>query len=305
MRERLRIGTRRSALALWQAEYVASRLAGPGLEIELVKMTTRGDQFLSGPLSEVGGKGLFTREIEEALLRGEVDLAVHSLKDLPAVLPPGLVLAMPPLRDDPRDALCALAGRRLGDLPSGARVGTASLRRSVQLRALRPDLRVEPVRGNVPTRLSKLEAGFDAVILATAGLKRLGLEERITHRFEVSEMVPAVGQGILGLQHREGDKRIAGLVVALGDVETGSCALAERSLLATLGAGCSVPLGGHATIEVGRLKLIALLVDPESGAQHRVEGEADVADAQTLGHRLGGELLAGPARGALPERGPT
>ena len=305
----LRIGTRRSALALWQAEHIAARLleAHPGLSVELVKMTTRGDQFLRAPLSEIGGKGLFTREIEEALLRGEVDLAVHSLKDMPADLAPGLALAAPPTREDPRDALCSDGARPLSALPEGARIGTSSLRRATQLRLLRPDLRIESTRGNVPTRLSKLdrnglEGGLDGVVLAAAGLRRLGLEARIGQRFEVSEMVPSVGQGILGLERRADDARVAELLAPLGDAATDACARAERALLASLGAGCTVPLGGHAVLKGQRLRLVGLLIDPATGARQRVEGEGPLAEAEALGQRLGASLLSGPARGVLGVR---
>lgn len=303
MADRVRIGTRRSALALWQAEHIAGLLsaANPGLSVELVKMTTQGDRFLAGPLSEVGGKGLFTREIEEALLREEVDLAVHSLKDLPAATASGLRLAAPPPREDARDALCTRGGRPLAALGPGARVGTSSLRRALQLGRLRPDLRIEPVRGNVPTRLTKLEGegGLDGVMLAAAGLSRLGLSQHIGEIFDPAVMLPAVGQGILGLEHREGDWRMAERLKALGDEATAVCARAERALLESLGAGCTVPLGGYATYQGGRVRLEGLLLDPASGAAQRVVGEGGAAEAVALGHRLGAELLAGPARAAL------
>ncbi len=223
MTVRLRLGTRRSALALWQADHITGllRAAHPALEVELVKMTTQGDRFLKAPLAEIGGKGLFTREIEDALLQKEIDLAVHSLKDLPAQVPEGLVLAVPPPREDPRDALCAKEGWTLQTLPPGARVGTASLRRAVQLRAVRPDLKIEPVRGNVPTRLSKLGEGLDGVVLAAAGLRRLGLEGHVSEWLEVSTLLPAVGQGILGLEHRAGEGWVADLLAPLGDPDTG------------------------------------------------------------------------------------
>ena len=307
MKHLLRIGTRRSALALWQAEHISARLreVHPGLEVELVKMTTKGDQFLSAPLREVGGKGLFTREIEDLLLSGEIDLAVHSLKDLPSALPPGLVLAPPPPREDPRDALCTRNGQQLADLPQGARVGTASLRRFVQLLAARPDLRIEPIRGNVPTRLGRLDGSepLDGVVLAAAGLRRLGLERHIGQAFSAREMVPAVGQGILGLELREGDACVAALVAPLGDAGTAVCATAERALLASLGAGCSVPMGGHAWLLGDALHLEALLGDPTTLACQRVAGCGVAADAVTLGESLGAALLAGPLRHVLqPER---
>jgi hydroxymethylbilane synthase len=302
--ERLRIGTRRSALALWQAEHVAALLRGakPDLEIELVRMTTQGDRFLHEPLAAMGGKGLFVREIEEALLRGEVDLAVHSLKDLPAGTPAGLRLARPLKREDPRDALVAREGQRLDDLPRGARVGTSSLRRNVQLRAIRPDLRMVPIRGNVQTRLGKTlgpaasgEELLDAVVLALAGLKRLGLEGSVTEALEPARCLPAVGQGILAIQHRDGDDRARALLEPFGDPATEVAARAERALLEALGAGCDVPLGGYATLgEAGdRLTLTAVLGDPQTAKLHRVQRQGPPASAEQLGREAARELLAG------------
>jgi hydroxymethylbilane synthase len=300
----LRIGTRRSALALWQARHVAGLIeaAAPGrFRVELVEIVTGGDRFQTGPLPTGGGKGLFTKEIEEALASGAVDLAVHSLKDLPASLGPGLVLAQPPPREDARDALCTRGGRKLAELPRGARVGTSSLRRTVQLRALRPDLELVPVRGNVPTRLERLdEAGLHGVVLAAAGLRRLGLAERISEFFDPHLVVPAVGQGILGLEHRAGDSRVADALAPLADARTHACAQAERSLLGVLGVGCTVPMGAHAWWEGEALRLEAVLVDPESGAQQRVTGVDHPSRAADLGSRLGRELVSGPLAHAIP-----
>jgi hydroxymethylbilane synthase len=304
LKKPLRIGTRRSALALWQAEHVATLLRGAnaalGLEVELVQMTTKGDRFLHEPLAAIGGKGLFVQEIEEALLRGEVDLAVHSLKDLPAESPSGLRLARPPKREDPRDALVAREGRGLADLPKGARVGTSSLRRNVQLRALRPDLQMVPVRGNVQTRLAKTlgpgasgEGLLDAVVLALAGLKRLGLERHVTEALDPARCVPAVGQGILGLQHREGDDRVRALLEPFGDGPTDLAAQAERALLRQLGGGCYVPLGGYATVDGDRLTLKAVLGDPETLRLYRAERQGPSANAERLGREAAQELLAG------------
>ena len=202
----VRIATRRSALAMWQARHVSGLLTArePGLEVQLLELMTRGDRILDVPLAEVGGKGLFVKEIEDALLRGDAQIAVHSMKDLPAVEPPGLVIAAVPVREDPRDALVS-HGKKLSELPHGARVGTASLRRSAQLQALRPDLQIETIRGNVATRLRKIDEGFDAVVLAYAGLRRLGLADKVTQVFSTEEMLPAVAQGALAIEARQDD----------------------------------------------------------------------------------------------------
>ncbi|HUB08054.1 MAG TPA: hydroxymethylbilane synthase [Myxococcales bacterium] len=294
----LRIGTRRSALALWQANHVAGllRAGHPGLEVTLVEITTQGDRFLQAPLAEVGGKGLFVQEIEQALLRGEVDLAVHSLKDLPAEMPAGLVLAAPPPREDPRDALVSRHGAGLAALPEGARVGTSSLRRAVQLRARRRDLRIVSIRGNVQTRLERaVGAGkdpLDAVVLAQAGLTRLGLHGQVSESLDPDAFVPAVGQGILGLQRRVDDRRVAALVGPLGDRDAEVAARAERALLARLGAGCHVPLGGYAR-QGDRVKLVAMLGDPETLQLHRVEREGPAGEAERVGREAADALLAG------------
>lgn len=303
----LRIGTRRSALALWQAEHVAERLrsAHPGLEVSLVQMSTLGDRFLGRPLAEVGGKGLFVQEIEAALVRGEVDLAVHSLKDLPSESPLGLILAPPPRREDARDALVSRTGQRLAGLPQGARIGTSSLRRAVQLRAQRPDAVVVPIRGNVQTRLDHTlgpsEEPLDAVVLALAGLRRLGLERHVAEALPLELFVPAIGQGILGVQQREADDHVRELLLPLADPETDLCARAERSLLARLGAGCHVPLGGHARLRGGRLSLLALLGDPASERSWRIEREAPSHAAERLGREVAEELLAGDGARLLAE----
>jgi hydroxymethylbilane synthase len=306
MTGRIRIGTRRSALALWQARHVSGLIEAAAPKgcyaIELVEITTGGDRFPAGPLPAGGGKGLFTHELEEALLGGAIDLAVHSLKDLPAGLAAGTCLAIPPPREDPRDALCTEGGRTLSQLRRGARLGTSSLRRTVQLRVLRPDLEIVPLRGNVPTRLSRLEdPELDGVVLAAAGLRRLGLANRISELFDPHLLVPAVGQGILGLQHREGDARIAGALAPFGDPRSHACAQAERGVLEALGVGCTVPMGAHAWWEGESLRLEALVVDPESGAQQRVMGADEPARASALGRRLGAELLTGPLAHALAQ----
>ncbi len=302
--EALRIGTRRSALARWQAEHIATLLRSvhPGLEVVIVPMSTKGDRFLGAPLAEIGGKGLFVQEIEQALLRGEVDLAVHSLKDLPAEVPDKLVLARPPPREDPRDALVSRVGSSIGDLPRGARVGTSSLRRAVQIRALRSDLEIVPIRGNVQTRLSRtLGPGdelLDAVVVALAGLKRLGLDESVTEILDPADVVPAVGQGILAIEHRRDDARTSEALAPLGDRDADLAARAERSLLCRLGAGCHVPLGGYA--RVGEtLTLSAVLGDPETGRLYRIETKGPPLDGERIGRAAAEILLASEGARAL------
>jgi hydroxymethylbilane synthase len=306
----VRIGTRRSALAVWQANHVSALLVAhhPGITIELVELSTQGDRMLDGPLAMIGGKGLFVKEIEDVLLRGEVDLAVHSLKDLPGALPEGLVLAAPPPREDPRDALVSRRGETLEALPIGARVGTSSLRRGLQLRALRPDLAIVSVRGNVPTRVAKALDGvqgapngsrFDAVMLAAAGLHRLSLSQHITQLFDVTQFVPAVGQGVLGLEYRRDDGPMAALLTPLADADTAVAAEAERGLLGKLGASCTVPLGGHARVKGREISLSAVVGDPSDGKLFRFERNGDRGSAHALGVSLAEELLRSPAAGIL------
>jgi hydroxymethylbilane synthase len=306
----LRIGTRRSALALWQARHISERLreCHPGIEVSLVEISTQGDRFLSAPLASVGGKGLFVREIEEALLRREVDLAVHSLKDLPADLPEGLLLGPFPEREDPRDALVSRGGLGLKALPVGARVGTSSLRRAVQLRAQRPDLQIFPLRGNVPTRLERTRAqgpdGLDAVVLAFAGLRRLGLAAEVTELLSLEHFVPAVGQGVLGLERRADDLEVRDLLSPLGHPPTALAVRAERALLVRLGAGCTVPLGAHAVLEGSGIRLTALVGDPDTGQLWR-QSELGALDApERLGQRVAEALLAQGAEGVLRRLGP-
>jgi hydroxymethylbilane synthase len=306
----LRIGTRRSALALWQARHISDRLRAlhPGLEVSLVEMSTQGDRFLSASLATVGGKGLFVREIEDALLRGDVDLAVHSLKDLPADVPAGLVLGPSPEREDPRDALVGRGGRNLAALPAGARVGTSSLRRTVQLRALRPDLSVLALRGNVPTRLERTRStgaeGLDAVILALAGLRRLGLAAEASELLPLEHFVPAVGQGVLGLERRADDLEVRDLLAPLDHPPTTLAVRAERALLARLGAGCTVPLGAHAVLEGSGLRMTALVGDPDTGQLWR-QTELGALDApERLGRSVAESLLEQGAEGVLRRLGP-
>jgi hydroxymethylbilane synthase len=290
------IASRGSKLALWQANWVKSRLAEMGRESRIEIIKTTGDKITDVPLAKVGTKGLFTKEIEEALLEERADLAVHSLKDLPTELPPGLVLAGVPVREDARDAI---VGRRLDELRHGATVGTSSLRRAAQLRQLRPDLMVEPVRGNLDTRLRKLDEGrFDAIVLAGAGLKRLGWGDRIAEWLPAEVMCPAVGQGALALESREsgaGQEACA----ALNDPQVQAAVTAERGVLAALGGGCQVPIGAHATVEGGRLRLFAIVAAPDGTEIVCADSEGAVTGAAALGASLGAELLNRGARRIL------
>jgi hydroxymethylbilane synthase len=290
------IASRGSQLALWQAHWVQSQLAAQGLESRIEIIKTTGDKITDVPLAKVGTKGLFTKEIEEALLDGRADLAVHSLKDLPTELPDGLILAAVPPREDPRDAL---VGKRLSELASGARVGTSSLRRSAQLRKLRPDLAIESVRGNLDTRLRKLDEGqFDAILLAAAGLKRLGWANRIAELLEPSAMCSAVGQGALAIETRpEGAGREA--AASLDDAATHTAVLAERAVLRTLGGGCQVPIGAHATIANERLHLTAIVASPDGTELIRAASEGRPDEADALGRTMGEDLLARGARRIL------
>jgi hydroxymethylbilane synthase len=290
------IASRGSQLALWQARWVQARLAGLGHDciIEIIKTT--GDKITDVPLAKVSGKGLFTKEIEEALLDGRADLAVHSLKDLPTELPAGLALAAVPEREDPHDAM---VGKCLADLALGARVGTSSLRRAAQLRNLRPDLAIESVRGNLDTRLRKLDEGqYDAVVLAAAGLKRLGWAGRIAQILASQVMCPAVGQGALAIETRATGVGLEACA-ALDHRETHQAVTAERGLLAALGGGCQVPIGAHATVADGCLKLVALVASPDGSEVVRGEVEGPVEEAEALGRRLGAELLERGARRIL------
>ncbi|PWU03151.1 MAG: hydroxymethylbilane synthase [Terriglobia bacterium] len=290
------IASRGSQLALWQAHWIERQLAEAGIATRIEIIKTTGDKITDVPLAKVGTKGLFTKEIEEALVAERADLAVHSLKDLPTELPEGLVLAGVPPREDPRDAL---VGRRLDDLPRGACVGTSSLRRSSQLRNLRPDLVIEPMRGNVDTRLRKLDEGrYDAIVLAAAALKRLGWGDRIAEVLSPEVMCPAVGQGALGLETRligAGKDACA----ALNDAATCAAVTAERGVLAALGGGCQVPIGAHASVSDGRLHLVAVVASPDGAELVRAGSEGPVSAAASLGRDLGAELLARGARKIL------
>jgi hydroxymethylbilane synthase len=294
----LTIGSRGSKLALWQANWVAGRLRelGEAVRIEVIKTT--GDKILDVALSKVGGKGLFTKEIEEALREGRIDVAVHSLKDMPTEIPPGLKLCAVSEREDPRDAL---AGLRLAELPKGARVGTSSLRRAAQLRLLRPDLRIEPVRGNVDTRLRKLDEGqYDAVLVAAAGLRRLGLEDRIAEVLDAGLMVPAVGQGALAIETRD-EEGAAAACRKLHHAATAAATAAERALLETLGGGCQVPIGAYARLDGEQLTIDGIVLSPAGGRPVRGRCAGPAGEAVLVGRRLGEELLEGGAREILEE----
>jgi len=294
MKTTLRIATRKSALALWQANHVQALLleAHPGLEIELVKIVTQGDRILDRPLSEIGGKGLFLKELERAMLNGEADLAVHSMKDVPASMEEGLVLDAVLPRANPYDALVSRNDLLLADLPAGSRIGTSSLRRKSQLLALRPDLEVTDLRGNVDTRLRKLDEGqYDAIILACAGLERLGLGERITEALQPPDWLPASTQGIIGLQCREEDARTRSLIKPLADADTMVVASAERSVARVLEATCQVPLAVHGVLEDGIVHLTSVVSTPDGKESIWAVGEAPALEAVALGERLAADLL--------------
>ena len=282
------IASRGSQLALWQAHWVREQLAQAGHECRIEVIKTTGDKITDVPLAQVGGKGLFTKEIEEALLEGRADLAVHSLKDLPTELPAGLVLAAVPVREDPRDAI---VGRPLADLPQGATVGTSSLRRAAQLRHLRPDLKIESVRGNLDTRLRKLEAGdYDAIILAAAGLNRLGKTQLVKQVIPAEVMTPAAGQGALGIEIRCGDKKTRELLAFLDDASARATTTCERALLNKLGGGCQVPIGAYAEMRNDTIHLNGLVAHPDGTKVLRET--RDGKDPVRLGEEVGETLLS-------------
>ncbi|WP_349255737.1 hydroxymethylbilane synthase [Methylocaldum sp.] len=295
MPQRIRIATRKSALALWQAEHVAARLraACSDIEVELVKMVTSGDKVLDAPLAKVGGKGLFVKELEEGLLEGTADLAVHSMKDVPAELPEGLHLAAILQREDPRDAFVSLRYPSFDALPPLAKVGTSSLRRQCQIKARFPECEMINLRGNVDTRVSKLDAGqYDAIILAAAGLKRLGLSHRITEILTTNISLPAVGQGAIGIECRRDDIWLNGCLSVLHHEETAICVMAERALNERLNGGCQVPIAGHAELSGERLRLRGVVGTPDGQTLVRGEIEGSRNDPRTLGITLAEDLLA-------------
>lgn len=303
MRKELRIGTRASALALWQANWVKSELEKkyPGMTVTLTKIKTTGDKILDVPLAKVGGKGLFTKEIEEALLRKEVDIAVHSMKDVPTDFPKGLHLACITEREDVRDALIS-NGIELKDLKQGAIIGTSSLRRQTQLCHYRPDLKMEMLRGNVETRIRKQKEGqYDAVILAAAGVKRLGLADNVTEYISEEISIPAIGQGALGIECSIDDKEVNELISFFNHYETSVAVRAERALLKRLEGGCQVPIAGHATVKDGRITLKGLVgsVDGKRIVKDTIEG--DVKEYNKLGTEIAEKLLSQGAREILEE----
>jgi hydroxymethylbilane synthase len=292
--DRIRIGTRGSQLALRQTEIVsdALRAATPGLEIDVIVIKTEGDRRTDVSLEEVGGQGVFVKDIEQALLRGEIDAAVHSLKDMPAVTPGGLTIGAVLERGDPRDALVSGGGLRLAELPPGARVGTDSRRRSVQVLAVRPDLRLESIRGNVDTRVRKAESGeYDAVVLAAAGLERLGLLDRAAEVFDVDVVLPAVGQAVLAVECREDDEATLALLSKVDHAATRAAITAERSYLRRLGAGCRLPVGALADVDGAELRMRAVL-GTEDGRVVRGDLRAAVAEAGALGEGMAERLMA-------------
>ncbi len=282
------IATRESRLALWQAEHVKALLEQRGCQVSLLGMTTQGDQILDRSLSKVGGKGLFVKELEVALQEGRADIAVHSLKDVPMDMPEGFELACVMEREDPRDAWVSPSHARLEDLPQGAVVGTSSLRRTVLLRALRPDLKIEPLRGNLDTRLRKLDEGqYAGIVLAAAGLKRLGLEARIRHIFESNEMLPAAGQGALGIEICSHRADLRALLAPLADAPSWRRVAAERAVSRAMGGSCSMPLAAHATIDNGVLKLRAAWGDPEGSSTLVTAHGQEAADGLQAAEALG------------------
>lgn len=291
----LRIATRESRLALWQAEHVAARLrqTHPDLHVALVPMTTTGDQVLDRTLAQVGGKGLFVKELELALLEDRADIAVHSMKDVPSVLPDTLMLTCMLERADPRDAFVSTQYNRFADLPLGAQVGTASLRRQSQLLALRPDLRISPVRGNVETRLRKLDEGqYAAIVLASAGLTRLGLATRIREYLDVERSIPAAGQGVVGIECRRNDARAQRLCAALNDLDAEHCVRAERAFATRLEGSCQAPIAGFATVTNDQLQLTGLVAAPDGTQVIRKQIKGSRQQGEQLGVQLAEQVLA-------------
>lgn len=290
----IRIATRKSPLALWQAEHVAASLiaAQPHIEVELVTMTTQGDKILDTPLAKIGGKGLFVKELEQGMFDGKADIAVHSMKDVPVELPPGLHLAVIMEREDPRDAFVSNEFDSLDNLPEGSRVGTSSLRRECQLAENRPDLEILPLRGNVNTRLRKLDDGeYDAIILAAAGLKRLGFSERIRMALTTETSLPAIGQGAVGIECRADDERVNTLIAPLHDQPTATRVAAERALNHRLQGGCQVPIAGHAVLNGDQLELRGLVGEVDGSRIIRGNIDGPAADAENLGTKLANDLL--------------
>lgn len=293
MTAEIRIATRRSRLALWQAEHVKAQLEAlyAGLRVSLVPLSTRGDEVLEVSLAKIGGKGLFVKELEAALADGRAEIAVHSMKDVPAELPPGYALAAILEREDPRDAFVSQRHANLAELPPGAVVGTSSLRRQAQIAARHPALEIRPLRGNLDTRIAKLDRGeYAAIVLAAAGLKRLGLQSRIRGLLALEECLPAAGQAALGIECLASRADVLRLVEALGDADAGACVRAEREVNRALGGSCTIPLGAYAQAVGGRLRLRALVASPDGKRFARAEGEGDASRPEELGLRVAGLL---------------
>jgi hydroxymethylbilane synthase len=291
----IRIATRQSPLALWQAEHVAALLvqAFPDVTTELVKMVTRGDKILDAPLAKVGGKGLFVKELEQGMLEGVADIAVHSMKDVPIEFPEGLHLAAILKREDPTDAFVSNQYASLSELPPNARIGTSSLRRECQLKERLPKAEVIPLRGNVNTRLAKLNAGdYDAIILASAGLKRLGMAERITESLATEISLPAVGQGAIGIECRVDDDEINQMLATLHDTQTGLCVAAERAMNTRLNGGCQVPIAGFAQVQGEKIFMRGLVGNPDGSVLYRAERTGEIAQSEALGRIIAEDLLA-------------
>ncbi len=298
----IKIGTRGSQLALWQANWVKSALESrnPGISVDLLVIKTKGDKILDVPLAKIGGKGLFVKEIEEALLDGRIDLAVHSMKDMPAEIPDGLCICAIPERENPKDVLISRNGLKFHELPEGSTVGTGSLRRAAQLRYKRPDLLISPLRGNLDTRLRKLETGdMDAVILAAAGLRRLQFEHKITEYLDPEIMLPAAGQGALCIETRENDSDIASVVSGLDDPETRITVTGERAFLNRLEGGCQIPVAAHGTVEENLLVLSGLVAEPDGSLIIRDRLSGTVAASESIGIQLAENLLSMGAKQIL------
>ncbi len=302
--QRLVIATRESALALWQAHHIQARLQAlyPGAHVEILGMTTTGDQILNSPLARIGGKGLFVKELEQALEDGRADLAVHSMKDVPMNLPDGFELAATGEREDPRDAFVSNRYRSLEELPEGSVVGTSSLRRQSQLMARFPHLKIESLRGNLQTRLRKLDEGqYAAIILAAAGLKRLGLEQRIAGLIDPASSIPAVGQGALGIEIRAGRDDVKAWLAPLNHPETEACVLAERAMSRALAGSCQVPLGAYAHIASGALQMSGFVASVDGRRMVRASVDGTPQEADALGRRLAEQLIAQGADKILAE----
>jgi hydroxymethylbilane synthase len=294
MKHTIKIATRKSPLALWQAYHVQTALLQlhPQLNVQILEMTTKGDKILDAPLAKIGGKGLFVKELEHSLLQAEADIAVHSMKDVPVEFPPGLHLPVIMRRENPQDAFVSANYDQINDLPQGAIVGTSSLRRQAQLLALRPDLQIRSLRGNVGTRLNKLDQGeYAAIILAAAGLTRLNQNQRIKNYIPTEIILPAIGQGAIGIECRTEDEAIHSLIAPLNHFATQQCVLAERAINQTLAGGCQVPIAGLAQIQQDKLTLKALVASPDGSKILRSQAEADIMQAATLGLTVAKDLL--------------